>query len=119
MKNIFVLMMLACLAACSSAGDIRITSRPVEIDIARTADPNGVQMLPVNFRVVTRETLSSFMEELSRTQGNASPVFIAMTARDYENMSLNLSDLRRYIEQQQAVIVYYRQMTARLPPGNQ
>jgi hypothetical protein len=118
MKNAVVLLVAMFLAACSSAGDIRITSRPIEIDIARTADPNGVQMLPVNFRVVTRETLSSFMEELSRTQGGA-PVFIAMTARDYENMSLNLSDLRRYIEQQQAVIVYYRQMTARLPSSNQ
>lgn len=113
MSRLFIAMSLFLISACSSAGDIRITTRPIEIDVARTADPNGVQMLPVNFRVVTRETLSSFIEELSRTQGNSSPVFIAITTRDYENLSLNLSDLRRYIEQQQAVIVYYRQMTSR------
>jgi hypothetical protein len=69
--------------------------------------------------VVTRETLASFMDELSRSQGNSSPVFIAITTRDYENLSLNLSDLRRYIEQQQAVIIYYRQLTTRNPTGNQ
>jgi hypothetical protein len=27
--------------------------------------------------------------------------------RDYENLALNLADLRRYIEQQKEIIVYY------------
>ena len=114
MKALMLTLMLIILSACSTAGNISISSRPIEIDVGRTADPQGVTMLPVNFRVVTRETLDSFMAELSREQG-ASPVFIAITTRDYENMALNLADLRRYIEQQRAIIVYYRQMTARNP----
>ncbi len=111
MKNLFLFLPLM-LAACASESSLTVSARPIEIEVGRTADPTGVQMLPVNFRVVTRETLDGFMTELSRTQGNA-PVFIAITTRDYENLSLNLADLRRYIEQQQAVIVYYRQMTTR------
>lgn len=104
--GIFLLMLLT---ACS--GDLSITSRPLRIDVGQTADPAPVSMLPVNFRVVTRETLPALLEELSRDQGS-SPVFIAITIRDYENLALNFADLRRYIEQQRAVVVYYRQMTS-------
>ena len=116
MKRSFLasLLLLASLAGCASEDRISITTRPIEIEVARTADPVAVQMLPVNFRVITRETVDSFLAEITRAQGQ-SPVFVAITFKDYENLSLNLADLRRYIEQQQSIIVYYRQMTARLP----
>jgi hypothetical protein len=68
-------------------------------------------MLPVKFRVVTKDTLDVLLAELSKSQ-TGTPVFIAITTRDYENLALNLADLRRYIEQQQSIIVYYRHMTA-------
>ena len=85
-------------------------TRPINIDVGQASDPAPVQFAPVNFRVITRETVASFMEELARDQGS-SPVFIAITVRDYENLAINLADLRRYIEQQRAVVVYYRRMT--------
>lgn len=108
MKLVYILLLMI-LSACSDG--ISITTRPVRIDIGQAADPAPVSMLPVNFRVVTRETLPALLDELSRTQGS-SPVFIAITVRDYENLALNFADLRRYIEQQRAVVVYYRQMTS-------
>jgi len=110
MIRVVALLSLLFLAACASQENLTITSRPVEIEIGRTADPTAVQMLPVTFRVVTRETVESYLNDLQRTQGNT-PVFIAMTTVDYENMSLNLADMRRYIEQQQAIISYYRTLT--------
>jgi hypothetical protein len=118
MKNLLAVFSILLLSACSS-GDLRIISKPLEIDVAKAADPTGVQLTPVNFRVVTKETLSLFIDELSKTQATGSPVFIAMSMSDYENLTLNFSDLRRYIEQQQAVIVYYRKMTSRQSNTNQ
>jgi type IV pilus biogenesis protein CpaD/CtpE len=107
-------MVSALLVGCASEDRVSITTRPIEIEVARTADPTAVQMLPVNFRVITRDTVDSFVAEISRAQGQ-SPVFVAIMMKDYENLSLNLADLRRYIEQQQSIIAYYRQMTSRLP----
>jgi hypothetical protein len=105
-------------SGCASEDTLRVSSAPVTVNIARPVDPAGVRMLPVNFRVVTRENLEQFMSEISRNQ-NGSPVFVAMTVGDYENLSLNLADIRRYIEQQQAIIVYYQRMTAgSRPSGN-
>lgn len=103
------------LAACESKSSIDISAKPIEIEIAKTADPNSVEMLPVKFKVVTKDTVDAFLLELSKSQ-TGTPVFIAITTRDYENLALNLADLRRYIEQQQSIIVYYRHMTA--PKGN-
>jgi hypothetical protein len=113
MNKIFALCGALMLSACAGSNPIQIFSRPIEIDVARASDPEGVRMLPVTFRVVTADTLESFITELRASQGGATPVFIAISTRDYENMSLNLAELRRYIEQQQAVTVYYRNMTGR------
>lgn len=105
-----ILPFLIGLSACSSTSSIEVSTKPIDIEVAKTADPEAVQMLPVKFRVVTKDTLDSFISELAKTQ-NGVPVFIAITVKDYENLTLNFADLRRYIEQQQSVIVYYRNMT--------
>ena len=34
-------------------------------------------------------------------------VFFAISVPDYENLSLNMSELKRYIDQQKTIIVYY------------
>ena len=33
--------------------------------------------------------------------------YIALSVKDYENLSLNFAELRRYIEQQKQIILYY------------
>jgi hypothetical protein len=112
MKQIFVILACVWLAACGNS-PISLTTKPLEIDIASTADPVPVTMLPMQFRVVNKDNLESFLAELRVNQDNANAVFFAITTRDYENLSLNLADIRRYIEQQQAVITYYRNLTTR------
>ena len=68
-------------------------------------------MHPITFKVVNKDNIDSFIQTLSKAQGTSNPVFIAITTKDYENLSLNLADLRRYIEDQQSVIIYYRNLT--------
>ncbi len=36
-------------------------------------------------------------------------VYFALSVPDYENLSLNMGELKRYIEQQKTIIVYYEQ----------
>ena len=33
--------------------------------------------------------------------------FVALSMRDYENLALNIADLKRFLEQQNEIIVYY------------
>jgi len=34
-------------------------------------------------------------------------VFVALSMKDYENLALNIAEIKRYLEQQSEIIVYY------------
>ena len=36
-------------------------------------------------------------------------IFYAISVRSYENLALNMADIKRYIEQQSEIIVYYEE----------
>ena len=62
-------------------------------------------MAGVNFKVVTEENLNEFIEQFRKDYGEV--VFIAMPVRDYERLAINLQDLRRFVNQQTQILVYY------------
>ncbi len=111
MKHMCLLLCALAVSACGTRS-LQVTSAPVQIAITQAADPTPVQMMPVNLRVVTPDNLQEFLAALSADQGNPTYVFVTMQMRDYENLTLNLAELRRYMEQQQAVIQFYRGQTA-------
>jgi|SaaInl5LU_22_DNA_1037371.scaffolds.fasta_scaffold12294_4 hypothetical protein len=67
--------------------------------------PKPVNMADVNFQVVTEENLDQFIEDFRKDYGEV--VFIAMPVRDYERLAVNIQDIRRFINQQSQLIVYY------------
>ena len=62
-------------------------------------------MLPVKFYVVTEKNYEEFKERFKKENGEY--VFYAMSVPDYENLGLDIAELRRYIEQQKVLIIYY------------
>jgi hypothetical protein len=60
--------------------------------------------------------LDKFLDEIKKQNGG-DVVFIAMTMGDYELMSFNMQELRRYIREVQEVVVYYRNVTIKNPDG--
>ena len=67
----------------------------------------------VHFYVVTEDTLDAFKERFVKEQGDF--VFYAISVRDYETIALNMAELKRYIEQQQLIIIYYEKAVAPKP----
>lgn len=67
--------------------------------------PQPVSFHPVKFYAVSENNLEEFLEDFERRYGDI--VFFAMTVPHYENMSLNIAELRRYILQQQTLIMFY------------
>lgn len=113
MRVITFLLLGLYLSGCA-AREINVTSRPLELNIGQVADPTPLQLNDVNFRVLNQSNIQEFLNNLE-SQGDTSKTFIALRISDYENIILNLADLRRYIEQQQSLIVYYRRLTAPAP----
>jgi len=61
----------------------------------------------VKFYAVTPENMEEFLVRFEEESGTN--VFFALSVPDYENMSLNVGELRRYINQQKALIIYYEE----------
>lgn len=111
--RLLALWSLIVLTACGAAEKpLEVTTTPVQLEIAQPARPRSVDLVDVKFRVVTADTLDAFIAEQSKLQENDNPVFVAINIKDYQALSLNLAELRRYINQQNSIIVYYQRATA-------
>ena len=54
---------------------------------------------------MSKKNYKEFIKEYQKKNGADS--YIAISVKDYENLSLNFAELRRYIEQQKQIIIYY------------
>lgn len=100
------------MSACSAISDWFkpeevIITKYIERDIPIQGRPKPVNLYDVRFEVVTRENLEEFLIENEKTYGGA--VFYAISVPDYENLSLNVAELKRYLQQQNAIILYYEE----------
>ena len=71
------------------------------------ARPKPINLTDTRLYVVNSQNLEEFLEEFEAVNGNRA--FVAFSVKDYENLSLNIAELRRYIEQQKEIIVYYEE----------
>ncbi len=71
------------------------------------ARPKPLQLTDTQVRVVTKENLEIFLEQYEKQYGEVA--FVVISMQDYENLALNIAELRRYINQQIEIIVYYEE----------
>ncbi|MDA8940564.1 hypothetical protein N9H34_00375 [bacterium] len=105
------LLLLSSLTACS------LFSKPekvvvtqveyVERTIPIQPRPKPVTLYDIEFYAVTKENIDEFIERFEKAEGSL--VFFAISVPDYENIALNMGELRRFIESQSAVILYYEE----------
>jgi|TARA_B100001964_G_scaffold245674_1_gene334661 hypothetical protein len=62
--------------------------------------------------------LDKFLDDIKK-KNNGDIVFFAISTEDYELMTYNMQELRRYIREVQEVVVYYRNVTIKTPQGDQ
>ena len=101
------LLLLVSLSSCSWKPEkqVVVQTKIVKPVIEIKERPKGVKMLPVKFYVVTEKNYDEFKERFKKENGEF--VFYAMSVPSYENLALDMAELRRYIEQQKEIIIYY------------
>ena len=101
------LLLLVTLSSCSwkPEKEVVVHTKIVKPVIEIKERPKGVKMLPVKFYVVTEKNYEEFKERFKKENGEF--VFYAMSVPSYENLALDMAELRRYIEQQKEIIIYY------------
>ena len=69
--------------------------------------PPVVEFPPVEWSVITEDNVDAKMEELKGQTGNF--VVFAVGPKGYENLAIGIGELRRYINEQKAIILYYEE----------
>jgi hypothetical protein len=119
--------------------DVEIITKPIRIDIVQPVLPRAIDLKEPRWYVVSdakvienclkneegksdcklgREDLypegythlDKFIDGIKKRHGG-DVVFVAMSVEDYEMMSYNTQEIKRYINQLGEVIVYYRNVT--------
>ena len=75
-----------------------------------------MDLIDTKVYVVTEDNLDEFLNEFKEIHGDVA--FVALSMRDYENLALNIADIRRYLQQQGEIILYYEEMVKKEPELN-
>lgn len=91
-----------------------VETKFIKTNIPLQSRPKPLKMSKVEWYVVTEDNVDTFFNELKKEQSGVI-VFFAITPKDYENLSINVSDIRRYIIQQKEIIEYYEKSIKDVP----
>jgi len=103
-----LLLPLLLLNSCSSFKNILpLEIRTVEIErkIPTQNRPRPVKLNDLHFYVVTEDTFKQFKTRFTKENGDF--LFYAISVRDYETLALNMAEIKRFIQQQKQIIIYY------------
>lgn len=120
-KIIFCASAFLLLGGCSSTRP-KIIDKPVIVERPELILPKvqPVGQAPMEWVIITA---SNAEEKLEMLKSKDNVTYFALTPQGYQNLSMNVAELRRYIEQQNAVIAAYQAYYANLPrpskPQNQ
>ena len=76
-----------------------------KVQIPTVARPKPLQLSDTRVFVVTEDNFEEFVAEFTELYGDVA--FVALSMKAYANLASNIADLRRYINQQTKIIVYY------------
>jgi hypothetical protein len=110
------LLLSLLLSSCSTWDKLkRVEVKTVEVDrvIPTQNRPRQLDLNNITWFVVTDQNFDEFRKRY--TKQNGSFLFYAISVRDYETLALNMAEIKRYIEQQKQIIVYYEKAVAPKP----
>lgn len=87
--------------------ELKVVTKIERITVPVVARPKPVKLNDVRVYVVNKENYEQFVKEFEEENGQLA--YVALSMRDYENLALNVAELRRFINQQKDIIVYYEE----------
>lgn len=115
LKIASIILLTTLISACGTFGkqpepEVKVVTVTVPVEIYQPPMPSSVQLENIKWHVITRDNLKEKMAEIEKHLGGDFVVF-AMTPQSYENMAYNIQELKRFIQQQSEIIVYYAEAT--------
>ena len=103
-----LLLLSLLISSCSSwpkLTQIEVQTVEVERNIPIQNRPRQLDMNDIHFYVVTEQNFEEFKKRFVKENGDL--VGYVLSVRDYETLAINMAEIKRYIEQQKQIIIYY------------
>lgn len=107
-KKLVILISLISLAGCSGLKmepEIKTVTKIEQITIPVVARPKPLNLSDTRVFVVTKDNYEEFVKDFKEVYGELA--YVALSMKDYENLAINIAEMRRYLNQQKEIIVYY------------
>ena len=114
LKNLVVpltiLMMVSSCSLLPKTKTVEVTAKPLERTFVQPVMPREINLGVPQWIVVTPDNWEEQLARIEKQEGEI--LFLAMTVPDYEVMSVNMKELKRYITELKDVVVYYKKITS-------
>jgi hypothetical protein len=112
MKNLIIVSFtLFYFTACSV-----LPTQPKPVEVITVAEPMPMYHPPlpielnivdIDWEILTPRIMKEYLSDLE--QGSAPPTaYYALTSKDYENLSMNMAEIKRYIKDTLHILEFYR-----------
>ena len=117
LRILLILLLATCNGCALLGGDPYVPEvKPVEVvTITKPAAvyhpplPNKVNTKPVEWTVLTPTIMSEYLTDLEKGEAPTN-VYYGISPTGYENLSVNMAELKRYIRQVLSIVDYYKKL---------
>jgi len=112
MKKIALILSLALIVSgCSmiqpKAKPVSVTTIAKQQPMYHPPLPMEVQMDPVDWEILTPDSMQLYLENLGKGEAPRR-AFYSLSSKEYENLSMDMADITRYITEVLGIIRFYR-----------
>ena len=112
MKKLALILSLALIASgCSmiqpKAKPVSVTTIAKQQPMYHPPLPMEVQMDPVDWEILTPDSIQLYLNNLKKGEAPRR-AFYSLSSKEYENLSMDMADITRYITEILGIIRFYR-----------
>ena len=112
MKTLALILSLALIASgCSmiqpKAKPVSVTTIAKQQPMYHPPLPMEVQMDPVDWEILTPDSIQLYLDNLKKGEAPRR-AFYSLSSKEYENLSMDMADITRYITEILGIIRFYR-----------
>lgn len=104
-KSNIILFFIVLLTACTTPIEVReVQQEKVQLNLP---NPNPISTLDLKWIVITKDNADNVFDNLESS--NIDQVLIGLTDEEYQNLSLNMAEIKKYLLQQKFIIESYKE----------
>ena len=104
-----LLLLSLVISSCSTWNPLKtieIKTVEVERNVPLQNRPRQLQLNDIHWYVVTEENFAEFKKKFQEENGDPLVAYV-ISVKDYETLAIDMAEIKRYIEQQKQIIIYY------------